>query len=81
MIRNQPGHFWIQLASGPYDLATISPLLRNSVDKIRHFRVGGMVKLNMPVLMKLDVTRDISGCFFIPDDWKVKHNELVEALF
>ena len=33
-----------------------------------------------PVLTKIDVTRDLRGAFYVPGNWKAKHNELGDVL-
>ena len=34
----------------------------------------------IPVLQKLDATRDLVGAFFAPGNWREKHKELQHAL-
>ena len=58
-VRTYPGSFWVQLASGPYELRKLSPKLRRSVEKIRRFKLGVGVDAWQTILEKLDVTRDI----------------------
>jgi len=39
-IRTFPGSFWVQLASGPYELRLLSPKLGRTVEKIRKMKLG-----------------------------------------
>ena len=36
IAKNIKGHWWFQLASGPYDVAHVMPLLKQAADAIDH---------------------------------------------
>ena len=74
------GHFWLQLASGPFDIPHIMPLLKSAADAIDDLRPQDQNKDDPPVVTKLDVTRDLRRTFFAPGQWQLKYGELKDAL-
>ena len=77
----------MQLATGPYDYAHNSPLIRNVVDKLHPMNPSTYQSPNsqseeeaLSALTKVDMTRDVGGCFYAPADWKVKHQQLSSEL-
>ena len=80
LAKRARGSFWFQLASGPGDLASVMPSLKRVRDTIEDLREVDIGLGDRPVLTKLDFTRDLSGSFYAPKDWKSKHRELALAL-
>ena len=70
MARGSTSHFWMQLESGPYDLAHNVPLLRAVVEELREFMKASVEEDDTPILIKLDSTRDLKGTLYAPGDWK-----------
>ena len=74
------GRHWVQLGSGPYDLDHNLPILGTIVEDFRQM-MPQIVRSEsisdddhqVPVLSKLDVTRDFAGSFFAPGNWKEKY--------
>lgn len=73
MVQNKVHHFWLMLASGPYDLEHNLPILRDIAKKLHHGR-------DQPVVTKLDSTRDLRGSLYARDDWRALHKKLCLAL-
>ena len=70
----------MQLASGPYDFAHVSPLLKKAADTIDETRSDGHLEEGAPTVSKIDITRDLGGCFFAIGDSKKLYKELQHAL-
>ena len=89
--QKSPGSYWLQLASGPYDLVKNTQLLRVVVDQLRQITIQRSSRRSKTsedqhkaVLTKLDYTRDIAVTFYAPGPWKIKHEMLrkkLETLF
>ena len=80
LAKRAPGSFWFQLSSGPGDLVNVMPRLQRARDTIENLREVDLGLGERPVLAKLDFTRDLSGSFYAPKDWKSKHREVASAL-
>ena len=73
MARHKPDSYWVQLSSGPFDVASVMPNLKIAADKLDGIRSGGQIGLASPVVTKIDATRDLRGSLFAKNDWKSKH--------
>ena len=55
-------------------------MLKNAADIIDSIPQGVPADDVPPVVSKIDVTRDLGGCFFAKDDFKRQYKELQQAL-
>ena len=55
-------------------------MLKIFSDTIENAWPAGRSDEGLPVVHKIDITRDLGGCFFAKDDWKKLHKELLTAL-
>ena len=75
-MQKKSGNFWVQLASGPYDLEHNIPILMQIAEEIRELQLVDLGIVYQPVVVKLDSTRDLGGSFYAAGNWKEKHREL-----
>ena len=80
MARQQAGSYWLQLASAPFDVASVMPNLKIAADTLEGLRSGNQAGHTSPIVTKVDVTRDLRGSLFAKEDWKNKHQLLAGAL-
>ena len=61
-------------------MANVMPHLKRAVDVFEKHSISENSSDAIPILSKLDVTRDLRGSFFAINDWKKLHDELASAL-
>ena len=75
-MRGNLRRWWVQFASGPFDLEHNIPKLIKIADELRRPSQEVRTKNGQPVVVKIDSTRDLRGSFYAQIDWKKKHREL-----
>ena len=61
-------------------MAHNQPILKRATEVLHPAEPIDEATDKLPVLTKLDVTRDLRGAFYVPGDWRAKHRELAGVL-
>ena len=79
-MRGNLRRWWVQFASGPFDLEHNIPKLMKIAEELRRSSPEVRTHNGQLVVVKIDSTRDVRGSFYAPEDWKGKHKALGKAL-